>query len=133
MKDTFEGFGFTEERTMDTYLDVDISPLPYWKEITLSKPFLIDQIILALFFDLKKTKDATKNIPAEYPLLNKDENGPARKASWKYRGIIVMLGYLQETTRPDISMATHHCARFNNDPHLSHDISQAYRQIYTVY
>ena len=32
-----------------------------------------------------------------------------------------MLGYLQGTTRPDISMATHQCARFNNDPKLSHD------------
>ena len=32
-----------------------------------------------------------------------------------------MLGYLQGTTRPDITMATHQCARFNNDPHLSHE------------
>ena len=32
-----------------------------------------------------------------------------------------MLGYLQGTTQPDISMATHQCARFYNDPKLSHD------------
>ena len=32
-----------------------------------------------------------------------------------------MLGYLQGTTRPDIAIATHQCARFNNDPHLSHE------------
>ena len=32
-----------------------------------------------------------------------------------------MLGYLQGTTRSDIEMATHQCARFNNDPHLSHE------------
>ena len=32
-----------------------------------------------------------------------------------------MLGYLQGTTRPDISMATHQCARFNNNPKLSHE------------
>ena len=32
-----------------------------------------------------------------------------------------MLGYLQGTTRPDLSMATHQCARFNNDPKLSHE------------
>ena len=43
------------------------------------------------------------------------------KRLWKYRGIIGMLGYLQGTTRPDISMATHQCARFTNDPHLSHE------------
>ena len=52
---------------------------------------------------------------------------PARKASWKYRGIIGMLGYLQGTTRPDIAMATHQCARFNNDSHLSHE--QAVKRI----
>ena len=32
-----------------------------------------------------------------------------------------MLGYLQGTTRPDIAMATHQCARFNNHLHLSHE------------
>ena len=32
-----------------------------------------------------------------------------------------MLGYLQGSTRPDISMATHQCARYNNDPKLSHE------------
>ena len=38
-----------------------------------------------------------------------------------------MLGYLQGTTRPDIAMATHQCARFNIDPHLSHE--QAVKRI----
>ena len=80
--------------------------------------FLIYRVIQALNFDPK-----TNNTPAGYPLLNKDENGPARKTSWKYRGIIGMLGYLQGTTRPDIEMATHQCARFNNDPHLSQELS----------
>ena len=32
-----------------------------------------------------------------------------------------MLGYLQLTTRPDISMATHQCARFNHNPKLCHE------------
>ena len=36
-------------------------------------------------------------------------------------GIIGMLGYFQGTTCPDITMETHQCARFNNDPHLSHE------------
>ena len=105
---------------MNLYLGVDISSLPDKKGFTLSQPFLIDRVIQALNFDPKTTKSATNNTPAGYPLLNKDENGSTRKASWKYRGIIGMLGYLQGTTRPDIAMATHQCARFNNDPHLSH-------------
>ena len=32
-----------------------------------------------------------------------------------------MLGYLNGTTRQDISMATHQCARFSNHPRLLHE------------
>ncbi len=32
-----------------------------------------------------------------------------------------MLGYLQGSTRPDIAIAVHQCARFCNDPKLSHE------------
>ena len=106
---------------MNLYLGVDISPLPDKKDFTLYQPFLIDGVIQALNFYPKTTKSATNNTPAGYPILNKDKNGPARKASWKYRGIIDMLGYLQGTTRPDISMATHRCAILNNNLHLSHE------------
>ena len=91
------------------------------KGFTLYQPFLIDRVIQDLNIDPKTINSATNNTPAGYPLLNKDENGPARKASWKYQGIIGMLGYLQGTTRPDIAMATHQCARLNNDPHLSNE------------
>ena len=34
-----------------------------------------------------------------------------------------MFGYLQGTTPPDIGMSTHQCAIFNNDPHLSNELS----------
>ena len=106
---------------MNSYLGVYISSFPDKKGFTLSQPFLIDRVIQALNFDPKTTKKATNNTPSGYPLLNKDENGHVRKASWKYRDIIGMLGYLQGTTRPDIAMATYQCAIFNNDPHLSHE------------
>ena len=32
-----------------------------------------------------------------------------------------MLTYLQGTTRPDISTAVHQCARFSQNPKLSHE------------
>ena len=81
---------------MNAYLGVDITPLPDGKEFTLYQPFLIDQIIQALGFDKNTTKGATKNTPAGYPLLNKDENGPSRKASEKYRDLSVCLGIFKE-------------------------------------
>ena len=106
MKDTSEGFEFTEKGTINAYLGVDISPLIDGKGLTLSQPLLIDRMIKDLGFDPKTAKGATNNNPDGYPLLNKDENGPARKAYWKYRGIIGMIGYFQGKTRPDIAMAT---------------------------
>ena len=103
---------------MNAYLGVEIYILLDGKGFILSQPLLIDLIIQDLGFYPKTTKGATNNTTAVYPLLNKYENGPVRKASWKYRGIIGIIGYLQGTTRPDIAMATHKCVRFNNDPHL---------------
>ena len=54
-------------------------------------------------------------------LVNKDVDDPARKACRTYRGLIDILCYLQGTSRTDIAMATHQCARFNNGPKLSHE------------
>ena len=79
---------------MNAYLGVDISPLPDGKVFTLSQLLLIDRIIQDLGFDTKNKKGSTNNTPYRYPLLNKDENVPAGKASWKYHGIIGILGYL---------------------------------------
>ena len=95
-------FVFTEEGNMNSYLGVDISSFPDNKVFTLSQPLLIDRVIQALNFVPKTTKSATNNAPAGYPLLNKYDNGPSRKASWKYRGNLGMLVCLQGTTRPDI-------------------------------
>ena len=116
-----ENFVFTEEGSLESYLGVCISKLSGTEGFIMSQPLLIDRIIKAIGFDLATTKGSRDNVPASYPLLGKDVDGPVRKAKWKYRGIIGMLGYLQNTTRPDISMATHQCARFNNDPKLSHE------------
>ena len=44
-----------------------------------------------------------------------------RNNTWNYRTAIGMLTYLQGTTRPDISMAVHQCARFSMNPMLSHE------------
>ena len=63
----------------------------------------------------------TKPTPAVKPLLNKDLRGEKRKNNWSYRTAIGMLIYLQGTTRPDILIAVHPCARFSVSPKLSHE------------
>ena len=37
--------------------------------------------------------------------------------------MVGQLNYLTTTTRPDIQFATHQCARFNNNPRLSHEVA----------
>ncbi len=59
--------------------------------------------------------------PVVKPLLHRDSEGEPRRASWKYRSIIGMMNYLLQSTRPEIAMAVHQCARFCNDPKLSHE------------
>jgi len=120
LKDGKENFDFTDKGSMSSYLGVDVSRLPADACLKLSQPFLIDRIIQAVNFDPKTTKGVCGNTPARHQLLSKAEDGPAGKATWKYRAKIGMLGYLQGTSHSDVSMSSHQCARFNNSPNLSH-------------
>ena len=54
-------------------------------------------------------------------MLHRDLDGPVRRYAWNYRQAVGVLGYLQGSTRPDIATAVYQCARFYNDPKLSHD------------
>jgi hypothetical protein len=113
-----ENFEFTEEGAIDRYLGVDVQRLPN-NEFVLRQPFLIQRILQTMGIEPSET-NARFN-PVIGPLLSRDIDGPDRKFDWHYRSVIGMLGYLQNSTRPDISMAVHQCARFNSDPKLSHE------------
>ena len=98
---------------------MDIERLPDNSGLSMNQPYLIENIIDAVKIDLKMTN--TRTIPAVGTLLTRDKYGPERKHNWKYITIIRMFGYLQGTSRPDISMATHQCARLNTNPKLCHE------------
>ena len=114
-----EKFAFTDEGSIDKYLGVEIERLPDGHGFSMTQPFLIERILEAARIDLRMTN--SRPTPVVGPLLSRDENGPDRKHDWKYRTLTGMLGYLQLTSRPDISMATHQCARFNACPKLCHE------------
>ncbi len=114
-----EKFIFTDEGKLDKYLGVEIKKLDDAGGFLLTQPFLIERILEAAEFDTRMTN--SRPTPVVGPLLSKDTDGPPRKHSWKYRTLTGMIGYLQQTSRPEISMATHQCARFNNDPKLCHE------------
>ena len=57
----------------------------------------------------------------------KYESSIGIKCVWNCRVAVGMLSYLKGSTRPEISMAVHQCARFCNNPRLVHE--HAIRQI----
>lgn len=118
-----EKFEFTDEGPMDKYLGVEIEKLK-GNEFILRQPFLIQRILQAL--NVHEDAYNKRDVPVIGPLLSRDEKGAKRKHDWSYRSAIGMLGYLQNSTRPDISMAVHQCARFNANPMLCHEKAVKY-------
>ena len=117
LKDGKENFEFIDEGDLKSYLGVDITKRKDGS-IVVTQPHLIERFIALVD---QENDINIKTTPAIKPLLYKDEDGLERKHSWNYRQAIDMLAYLQGTSRPDISMATHQTARVCIAPKLSHE------------
>ena len=113
-----ENFVFTDGGDLDMYLGVKVTKRKDGK-LELTQPFLIDKIINTIIG--KDTQLHISNIPAGKELLYKDSDGEDRKHEFNYRQAIGMLTYLQGTSRPDIAMPVHQCARFSSNPKRSHE------------
>ena len=88
------------------------------KSFEMKQPFLIDRILALLEID---DKVHPKSTPVVKPLLHKDKEADPRVRTWNYRTAVGMLNYLKCSTRPEISMAVHQCARFSIDPRITHE------------
>jgi hypothetical protein len=116
-------FTLTDEGDVATYLGIDVKKRQRdggsatEMEYSLTQPHLTKRIIefLALSDSRIHTTPAEDKV-----LLHKDEEGPGRTYQWSYRSVIGMLNYLCGT-RPDILFAVHQCARFCENPKLSHE------------
>jgi hypothetical protein len=117
-----KNFKLTDEGNVNKFLDVEITKLDD-NTFELSQPFLINRILS--FLGLCQNKFDTDANPSSTPvakgLLHRDLAGKPQKYSWKHRTAIGMLSYLQNTSCPEISMATHQTAHFANQPMLSHE------------
>ena len=79
---------------------------------------MIDRIISALCFEDK----AERSKPTlSTGILHKNEDSKERKNEWNYRSLVGVLNYLASTTRPDMMIAVNQCARFSENPKLSHE------------
>jgi hypothetical protein len=120
IKELQKQFSLSEEGEVSAYLGVKMDLNEETGQVTMSQPFLIQRIIELLGTAISEAN--IKDTPAVYKeILHKDELGPPRKQSWKYRSAIGMLNYLVASTRPDCLYAVHQCARFSSNPRLSHE------------
>ena len=84
----------------------------------MSQPQLIDQLINDLKISPNAHLPPTPAVSSR--ILNREEHAPAFKKQFHYRSAVGKLNYLEKGTRPDITYATHQCARFCEDPRKPH-------------
>ena len=98
-----------DQGDLTDYLDTHFT---YQKDgsIIMSQQQLIDQIIqdvkLMSNYHLPSTPAAASK------LLQRDQKAKPFNGRFHYRSVIGKLNYLDKGTRPDITYATHQCARF---------------------
>ena len=118
------GLNITVEGDVNDFLGVNINKKKDG-EMEMTQPHLIKQIRDDMGFDFK-TK--SKNLPAcSSKILKRHQESEEFDKSFNYRSIVGKLNYLEKATRPDISYATHQCARFVENPKVEH--AKAIRQI----
>ena len=86
--------------------------------IHLSQPQLIDSFIQDLHLQPGSNSKSTPSVTST--LLHKDTDGPDMQPEFHYRSVIGKLNFLEKSTRPDISVSVHQCARFSEAPKKSH-------------
>ena len=80
----------------------------------MTQPALIEKICKTVPLTDQRQHDT----PADKILY---KGGEPRKMDSHYRSAIGQLNYLTGSTRPEIMMTTHQCARFSTDLRLSHE------------
>ena len=110
-------YTITDEGNMEEYLGIQLEHTNL--TIRMSQPLLIKRIIDAIPGMSKAHPVNTPAVPSV--ILTKDTNGPDRKEKWHYRSVIGMLNFLVNSTHPELAYAVHQCARFCNNPKLSHE------------
>jgi hypothetical protein len=116
-------FNVTDEGDLKEYLGVLVEKQGDGR-IKLSQPHLIQQILDDLWFN-----ERTNPKPTPAPggqVLGRDIDGEAMNDDFNYRSVIGKANFLEKSTRPDIAVAIHQCARFSSDPKHSHATAVRY-------
>jgi hypothetical protein len=110
-------FTVTDEGDIKEYLGVLVERQSDGT-LKLSQPQLIKQILEDLWFNSR-----TKSKPTPAPggqLLEREIDSEAMEDDFHYRSVIGKANFLEKSTRLDIAVAVHQCARFSSEPKQSH-------------
>ena len=117
IKELQKEFNVTDEGDLKEYLGVLVEKQADGRT-KLSQPQLIKQILNDLWFN-----DRTKAKPTPAPggqVLEREIDAEPMNDDFHYRSVIGKANFLEKSTRPDIAVAVHQCARFSSDPKQSH-------------
>jgi hypothetical protein len=116
-------FNITDEGDLTEYLGVLVEKQPDGRT-KLSQPQLIEQILSDLWFN-DKTKSKATPAPGGQ-VLERELGAKLMKDEFHYQSVIGKANFLEKSTRPDIVVAVHQCARFSSDPKQSHAGAERY-------
>ena len=110
-------FTIDDQRDIGDFLGIQVKRFPNGS-IQLTQPQLIDAIIKDLHLQSGSNTKKTPAVPNNP--LHKDTDGPDMTPEFHYRTVIGKLNFLEKSTRPDILVSVHQCARFSERPKRSH-------------
>ena len=110
------GLDITDEGTIADFLGVNVRQ--EGNSFHLTQPKLIESILQDLSL---QDESHTKDIPmASSVLLSRHKDSKDFDHHFNYRRVIGKLNFLEQSTRGDISYATHMLARFSTSPKVEH-------------
>ena len=110
-------FTIDDQGDIGSFLGIQVQKLNDGS-IHLTQPQLIDNVIKDLH--LQSGSNTKKTLAVTSQLLHKDTEGPDMAPEFHFRSVIGKLNFLEKSTRPDISVSMHQCARFSERPKRSH-------------
>jgi hypothetical protein len=110
-------FNITDEGDIKEYLGVLVEKQGDGT-LKLSQPQLIKQILDDLWFNDRKNSKPTPAPGGQ--VLEREIDAELMNDDFHYRLVIGKANFLEKSTRPDIVVAVHQCARFSSDPKQSH-------------
>ena len=111
------GYDLEAQQSVKDYLGINIKRMKDGK-IKLSQPHLIDQVVKEVGMSIGKGQSTPAASTVILHRFEHEEDYDEKE--FHYRSVIGKLNFIEKSTRPDISYATHQCARFCENPKVSH-------------